>query len=193
MCTNLTNFRFYKAVCLNHERPEVPPHCPPKLRQLMDICWQHDPQSRFLLLFFLAFLSSNRAYPLFRPSMEEIVPLIGEAIDECKSAEVLPFLALFRDIHWSQREEMLNKTISDPVARNFWKTYFLMEVRSLTKEMDLTMFKDEVRWSEFAKALYENLLKLPLPVDPTDTPLPDNATEADLRMASKPYAFANYH
>jgi len=135
---NHTNYEtFYKAVCLNHERPEVPPHCPPKLRQLMDICWQHDPQSR--------------------PSMEEIVPLIGEAIDECKSAE---------------REEMLNKTISDPVARNFWKTYFLME--------------DEVRWSEFAKALYENLLKLPLPVDPTDTPLPDNATEADLRMASKP-------
>jgi len=50
--------RFYKAVCIQHERPVPPEDCPSKLKGLMELCWAPDPAARFIHLHNLSFFEN---------------------------------------------------------------------------------------------------------------------------------------
>lgn len=58
---------FVEAVCTHGERPPIPLSCPPKLKRLMQECWQASPEAR--------------------PTFAEIVPRIDEVIAECEHIE----------------------------------------------------------------------------------------------------------
>jgi len=38
--------KFKKAVCQNHERPPIPEICEPSLKNLIECCWDHNPEIR---------------------------------------------------------------------------------------------------------------------------------------------------
>jgi len=97
---------FYKAVCIDGERPVVPDDCPSSLRHLMTSCWDHNP--------------------VVRPSFGEIVFRVDEVIVDSvveeesgrafwKTHFLLPKQELIEEIPWRDFE----KGIRDALGETF--------------------------------------------------------------------------
>jgi len=46
--TQISDFRKFRAAILAGERPEIPQNCPAEIRNLLEECWQEDPNKRFV-------------------------------------------------------------------------------------------------------------------------------------------------
>jgi len=97
--------KFKRAVCQNHERPPIPDDCVTNLKDLIERCWDRNPD--------------------LRPS--------------------------FSDIILDIKEILVDVAIGDPIARRFWKKYYLHE-------------EEDISYNDFEENLFE-FLNIPDPSD----------------------------
>jgi len=78
--------KFKEAVCIRHERPQIPADCVPSLRALMESCWSPDPCKR--------------------PSFKEIIEQLDNVVIDCAIRDDCA-RKFWKDNNFIKKEEVL--------------------------------------------------------------------------------------
>eukprot|EP01113_Clastostelium_recurvatum_P013999 TRINITY_DN1756_c0_g1_i3.p1 TRINITY_DN1756_c0_g1~~TRINITY_DN1756_c0_g1_i3.p1 ORF type:complete len:784 (+),score=234.68 TRINITY_DN1756_c0_g1_i3:77-2428(+) len=126
---------FYKAVCVNGERPVIPPGTLGSLKHLITSCWSHEPASR--------------------PSFTEIVFRIDEVLVDCvidseaantlwKTNFVLPKQELQEEIPWREFESVVRTAMGEGASRLTFEDIKALSVQASTSGDPLHQHNREV-------------------------------------------------